>query len=144
MGCRVLAASLAITALCAFSGPALSETSVLDRFQVAGWNGEVYADQRGEFSHCIVTAGYNSGIELMFVLDRGSKFRVRLFDPRWELPRHEAFPVDVSIDGRDLGRLDAVAISVAAIERAPTGASDKTRQALARFAEAVAETLERP
>lgn len=103
------------TALLLF--PALAaEPSLIDTFAIAGWDGKAYANDRGEFTHCLVSAGYKSGIRLMFLMTEKYELFVRLGDDRWDLPKGEDFTVRASVDGRDLGSFDAYALSAIGIQ----------------------------
>lgn len=78
------------------SAPAAAQWSVGD------WNGNSYIDRAGTFSHCIMSAKYNSGITLFFLLFRNHDLFIGVAAPDWSLNPHSPYTMTLAIDGKTI------------------------------------------
>lgn len=78
-------------------------------FEAAGWEGGAIKDEAGNFSYCYITSGYEGGMMLGFSLTAAESFFIVLQDATWKLPVGSRYEVDISVDGRPLGRFPASA-----------------------------------
>ena len=64
------------------------------------WTGNAYIDRAGSFSHCIMSARYNSGITLYFLLFRNRDLFIGVSAPGWSLNPHSPYTMTLAIDGK--------------------------------------------
>jgi hypothetical protein len=79
-------------------------------FSSGEWKGAAYVDTNGLFTHCIISAKYQNGIELVLSLTRNFTLILGLNNEKWSLPEKETYYVTISIDGKILGSFNAIAI----------------------------------
>ena len=77
-------------------------TSASAQWSVGDWTGNSYIDRAGAFSHCIVSARYNSGITLYFLLFRNHDLFIGVAAPDWSLNPHSPYEMTMAIDGKTL------------------------------------------
>jgi hypothetical protein len=79
---------------------------------VAGWSGGAYTDDRtGEFSNCIASASYKSGIVVGVLVTHTYHWALAFSHPSWALAPGQKFPIVLSFDGRNTFNVDGVATS---------------------------------
>jgi len=93
--CRILFAAL-------FLGNAAGWTPAAAQWSVGDWNGASYVDRAGAFSHCIMSAKYNSGITLYFLLFRNHDLFIGVSAPDWSLSPHSPYTMTMVIDGKTI------------------------------------------
>lgn len=80
-------------------------------FNVGGWSGAAYSsDSDGSFSHCAMSATYNSGITLLFAISQNS-WSMDLYNSAWSLQQGQSYPIVYSVDGGVNQQASAVAIN---------------------------------
>ncbi len=89
-----LPVALLLSGLAGWSPPAAAQWSVGD------WTGNSYIDRDGGFSHCIMSAKYNSGITLYFLLFRNHDLFIGVSAPDWSLNPHSPYTMTLAIDGK--------------------------------------------
>src|SRR5438445_9070137 len=68
----------------------------------AGWSGGAYTDDRtGEFSNCIASANYKSGIDFGVVVSKTFNWLLAFTHQNWTLALGQKFPIVLSFDGRN-------------------------------------------
>ncbi|MCY3829591.1 MAG: hypothetical protein OXF89_10680 [Rhodospirillaceae bacterium] len=70
------------------------------QWTVGDWTGNSYIDRAGSFSHCIMSAKYNSGITLYFLLFRNHDLFIGVAAPDWSLNPHSPYTMTMAIDGK--------------------------------------------
>lgn len=70
------------------------------QWSVGDWTGNSYVDREGGFSHCIMSAKYNSGITLYFLLFRNHDLFIGVSAPDWSLNPHVPYTMTLAIDGK--------------------------------------------
>ena len=89
-----LGALLSLTVAAGAKGP-------FGSIQVGHWSGGAYTnDSTGQFSGCVATAPYSSGISLSVLVQGDGGWGLGFSHPSWQLRRGEAFPIDLTFDGR--------------------------------------------
>jgi hypothetical protein len=69
---------------------------------VGNWNGGVYTnDATGAFRACTVGSSYRSGIYVMVSVSAQMGWSLGFAHPTWQLRIGEAFPIDLTFDGRE-------------------------------------------
>ncbi|QIO36060.1 hypothetical protein [Bradyrhizobium sp. 1(2017)] len=82
------------------------------RISVAGWSGGAYTDDKtGQFSNCIASASYKSGINFGVLVTKAFSWMLAFTHQSWTLSQGQKFPIVLSFDGRNTFNVDAVAIS---------------------------------
>lgn len=80
--------------------------------KVAGWAGGAYTnDKTGEFSDCIATANYQSGINFSVIVTRTMIWGLAFTHPSWTLAQGQRFPIVLSFDGRNTFNVDGAITS---------------------------------
>ena len=92
----ILIAALSLGGLAGGAPPAAAQWSVGD------WVGNSYVDRAGAFSHCIMSAKYNSGITLYFLLFRNHDLFIGVGAPDWSLDPHSPYTMTLAIDGKTI------------------------------------------
>lgn len=89
-------------AACAVSLPALAIEIPGSQMKSGLWTIAAYTDDAtGNFSHCVATVPYRSGISLAFsISDAGSSWRMGLTNPAWSLPSEAKYTISYTVDGR--------------------------------------------
>ena len=76
-----------------------SDAKLYKRFKVNAWKGGIYTDNKtGEFSHCVASAKYKSGITLFFSVTRTFNWQVGFSKPSWKLTVGNKYPVRYQVD----------------------------------------------
>jgi hypothetical protein len=92
-------ARIIVIALLILAWPLSGSAKTINRYSVGGWLVTVHTDDRsGQFTSCISTAHYNSGITLAFSLERDFAWAIGFFDPRWRLTPGNPVTVRYRID----------------------------------------------
>lgn len=79
---------------------------------LGAWKGGIYASNKtGNFSHCVVSAKYKSGITLLFSVTKGLKWQVGFSKPAWNLTVGDKYPVKYQVDKRRTHSGEANAVS---------------------------------
>jgi hypothetical protein len=77
---------------------------------VAGWSGGAFTDDKtGEFSNCIASANYKSGINVGVLVSKTYHWALGFTHPSWALAPGQKFPIVLSFDGRNTFNVDGVA-----------------------------------
>jgi hypothetical protein len=80
--------------------------------RVAGWSGGAFTDDKtGEFSNCIASANYKSGINVGVLVTKTYHWALGFTHPSWALAPGQKFPIVLSFDGRNTYNVDGVAVS---------------------------------
>jgi hypothetical protein len=78
----------------------------------AGWSGGAYTnDNTGEFSNCIASANYKSGINFGVLVSNTFSWMLAFSHPNWNLAKGQKFPIVLSFDGRNTFNVDGVVAS---------------------------------
>jgi hypothetical protein len=78
----------------------------------AGWSGGAFTDdQAGEFSNCIASASYKSGIIFGVVVSKTLNWLLAFSHQNWTLAQGQKFPIVLSFDGRNTFNVDGVSMS---------------------------------
>ena len=84
--------------------------------RVAGWSGGAFTDDRtGQFSNCIASATYKSGINFGVVVSSGMTWALAFNHPNSTLVAGQKYPLVLSFDGRNSFNVDGVAVPGAGI-----------------------------
>jgi hypothetical protein len=76
---------------------------------VGAWNGGAFtSDSNGQFTGCIASATYNSGINFGVMVDPKFNWVLAFSHPSWNLTRGQAFPVILTFDGQQPFNVNAV------------------------------------
>jgi len=111
---RALAAVASLFFVCFSAYPASAK--VLEPFNVAGWDGGAYSsDNSGLFTHCAMSASYNSGILLLFSVTKEYEWSMGLGNPSWQFTIGNKYPVTYSIDGGQWFSATAEAVTTSAV-----------------------------
>src|ERR1700722_707070 len=79
---------------------------------VAGWTGGAYTDDKtGEFSNCIASAAYKSGITFGVLVSNKYDWVLAFSHSNWTLSKGQKFPIVLSFDGRNTFNVDGVAVA---------------------------------
>lgn len=80
-------------------GPAGAQSGqILRTFNVSGWQANAFA-RSGQFTHCAASARYNSGVAMIFSINRSYEWSVGFTHPQWQLAQGAQYSVAFSIDG---------------------------------------------
>lgn len=93
--CRILIVAL-------FLGNVAGWTPAAAQWSVGDWTGASYVDRAGAFSHCIMSATYNSGLTLYFLLFRNHDLFIGVSAPDWSLNPHSPYTMTLVIDGKTI------------------------------------------
>jgi hypothetical protein len=61
--------------------------TTLQSIKVGGWSGGAYARDGRRFTHCAATMDYDSGVRMLFSIDRNYRWSMGLAKRDWQL-RH--------------------------------------------------------
>jgi len=91
-------------ALCAIMLAAGSEPAAargpINPIRIGNWVGGSFTnDQTGQFSHCVVTAHYGSGVDMHVSVTAGGEWLLGFSHPNWSLIVGKSMPVDLTFDG---------------------------------------------
>jgi S1-C subfamily serine protease len=68
---------------------------------VGNWQGGAFTDeQTGQFSHCVASASYVSGVFLSLGENSQRVWLIGFSNPAWNLSRGTTFPIDLTLDGQ--------------------------------------------
>lgn len=68
---------------------------------VVPWSGGAFAnDQTGQFSACIASATYKSGITMTVMINRAGNWLLGFGDPAWNLQPDTEIPLSITFDGQ--------------------------------------------
>jgi hypothetical protein len=93
-------------------------------FSIGNWHGGGFTDDSsGQFSHCVMSANYQSGITLHVSVTSNLSWLLGFSNPTWRLTVGQPIPVDLTFDGRGPLRVSAVprGQGFAVVEMPPTG-----------------------
>jgi hypothetical protein len=77
-----------------------AQADVMRNFKVANWFAGAYSiDGTKTFSHCAANANYNSGIVVLFSINRSYEWSMAFANPRWRLTKDQQYDIAFSIDG---------------------------------------------
>ena len=80
--------------------------------KVAGWAGGAFTDDKtGQFSNCIASANYKSGINFGVIVTNTMNWGLAFSHPNWNLTQGQKFPIVLSFDGRNTFNVDGVMMS---------------------------------
>jgi hypothetical protein len=80
--------------------------------RAAGWSGGAFTDDKtGEFSNCIASASYKSGIIVGVLVSKTYNWALAFSHPSWALARGQRFPIVLSFDGRNTFNVEGIAVS---------------------------------
>ena len=80
--------------------------------KTAGWSGGAFTDdQTGEFSNCIASASYRSGIIFGVLVSKTYTWALAFSHQNWTLASNQKFPIVLSFDGRNTFNVNGVAAS---------------------------------
>ena len=99
---RITLALLAgtICGLATIGGQAVAKQIAPVQF-IAPWYGGAFAnDQMGQFTSCIASANYNSGIIMTVMIGRNGGWVLGFGDPAWNLAVGTNIPVSMTFDGQ--------------------------------------------
>jgi hypothetical protein len=103
--------------LFAFAAPSISDDlEELYTFSYGDWTGGAYRMADGPFSHCHVATSYENGIVFAIALTDENEINLLIVKKSWELSPDRNYEVNLSIDGKDLGRFIAIAIDDARLQ----------------------------
>src|SRR5262249_44779405 len=72
-------------------------------------------DNNGQFSNCIATANYNSGINFGVLVSNAYAWALGFNHPSWSLTRGQSFPIVLSFDGKNTFNVNAVVMAPQAV-----------------------------
>jgi hypothetical protein len=80
--------------------------------KVAGWSGGAYTDDRtGQFSNCIASANYKSGINFGVIVSKNVTWALGFTHPNWSLTPGQNFPIVLSFDGRRSFNVNGIVVT---------------------------------
>lgn len=83
---------------------------------VAGWSGGAFTDDNtGEFSNCIASASYKSGINFGVLVSKTYNWVLAFTHPSWNLTKGQKFPIVLSFDGRNTFNVDGIATATSTV-----------------------------
>jgi hypothetical protein len=82
----------------------------------AGWSGGAYTDDKtGEFTSCIASASYKSGIVFGVVANKAYGWALAFIHPSWSLTPGQKFPIVLSFDGRNSFNVEGAVLSASMV-----------------------------
>jgi len=98
------------------AGSSASARGPYGSIAVAGWSGGAFTDDNsGEFSNCIASAPYKSGITFGVVVSKTYNWVLAFTHSGWSLTKGQKFPIVLSFDGRNTFNVDGVAMAAATV-----------------------------
>src|SRR5215217_1389283 len=89
-----------------------AEAATMENFRVNQWFAGSYSnDSTKKFSHCAAAASYNSGVSMLFTINRNYFWSLGFAHPAWDLTPGAKFPIQFTVDGSAPLSGQAVAIS---------------------------------
>jgi S1-C subfamily serine protease len=84
-----------------FLGPPASARGPYGKIHVGSWSGGAYVhNDTGEFTNCIASASYKSGIILTVAVSKSYNWMLGFSNPAWTLKQDATFPIVLTFDGR--------------------------------------------
>lgn len=80
-------------------------------FSHGDWAGGAYRLPDGSFSHCHIATTFEGGVVFAIALTDENEINLLVVKESWVLSSDRNYEVSLSIDGKDLGRFIAIAIS---------------------------------
>lgn len=106
---RRMAALLGLALLVA---PATQAKQLGELQQIGAWRVGAYSnDATQRFSHCDGTSAYKSGTLLGFSVAPDLRWAISLSNAKWLLSERAVYPVEISVDGIQLGSLQLLALA---------------------------------
>jgi hypothetical protein len=68
--------------------------------KVGNWSGGAYTNDSGQFSHCVASASYLSGISLFVVVNSQFNWSLGFSHNNWRLQQGDSFPIALTFDGQ--------------------------------------------
>ena len=103
--------------LLAFVAPSISDDlEELYTFSYGDWAGGAYRSVNGPFSHCHIATAFEDGIVFAIALTDENEINLLIVKKSWKLSSDRNYEVNLSIDGKDLGRFIAIAIDDASLQ----------------------------
>jgi hypothetical protein len=94
------------------AGSAADARGPYGSLSVAGWSGGAFTDDNtGEFSNCIASASYKSGINFGVLVSKTFGWTLAFTHSSWTLTKGNKFPIVLSFDGRNTFNVDGVAVA---------------------------------
>lgn len=85
--------------------PDAARAATLETREVRDWTMSAYTnDETGDFSHCAIYARYRNGLLLLISVDRDDDYTLGFSGEALSFEAGSEVPVDVSVDGRVVGR----------------------------------------
>ncbi len=113
----MLIRTVRIVALAALLHAPVAAAATMDSTHVGNWLLGAYSnDQTGQFSHCAMSASYNSGITMLFAVNRTFGWSLGFADPAWKLSIGSTYTLKLSIDGGAPIRAEAHALTDQVVE----------------------------
>jgi hypothetical protein len=75
-----------------------AEAAVISTFKVGHWNGAAYATDSGSFSHCAAGMRFNSGITVLFSINKSFVWTVAFHKPGWSFESGQQVTLTLAID----------------------------------------------
>ena len=99
---KILAALTAVSCSMALM-PSWAHARELEQMPFpAPWSGGAFAnDQTGQFSGCIASAPYKSGITMLVMINRNLGWSLGFADPSWNLRPGDKIPLSMGFDGQN-------------------------------------------
>jgi hypothetical protein len=105
----------AMLMILSFADPAVAR-GPYGSISVAGWSGGAFTDDNtGEFSNCIASASYKSGINFGVLVSKSYGWVLAFSHPSWTLSKGQTFPIVVSFDGHNTFNVNGVAMAGATV-----------------------------
>jgi hypothetical protein len=77
-----------------------AQAEVLRNFHVANWFAGAYSyEGTRTFSHCAANTRYNSGIYVLFSINRSYAWNMGFGNPQWQLTKSQQYDIAFSVDG---------------------------------------------
>ena len=98
------------------AGSAANARGPYGSISVAGWSGGAFTDDNtGEFSNCVASAPYKSGITFGVVVSKTFGWTLAFTHPSWALSKGNRFPIVLSFDGQNTFNVDGVGVTVTTV-----------------------------
>ncbi len=106
----LMSASLGLTLSLSAAYAPQAQAKPIKTFQIGAWKGTVQVSSKtGEFTHCTGSASYNSGIKLIFSINRDQKWGIGFAKDSWNLDAGQSYPVKYQVDRRNIWSGKAIA-----------------------------------
>lgn len=113
---RHAATALAAGCLIAISGH-MAQAAKVSTLKIGSWNGGAYTNnQTGDFSHCVASARYKSGTNLLFSVTKSGRWTMGMANNTWNLARNTRYNVQFQVDRGQILKGRAIAKSKALVQ----------------------------